>query len=66
MTGHAIRLFSFVFFFSFFLFMFVCLFVVVVVFQNCCATRPKRVYSKRKEFAPTGSKFFPFRCIFRT
>ena len=29
--------------------------------QNCFASLLKRVYSKRREFAPFGSKFFPFR-----
>ena len=30
-------------------------------FQNCFASLLKGIYSKRKEFAPHGSKFFPFR-----
>ena len=29
--------------------------------QNCSLPFWKDVYSKRKEFAPQGSKFFPFR-----
>ena len=29
--------------------------------QNCFASLLKEVYYKRKEFAPTGSKFFPFK-----
>ena len=28
--------------------------------QNCFVSHLKGVYSKRKEFAPMGSKFFPF------
>ena len=31
------------------------------LFKHCFASLLKGVHSKRKEFAPLGSKFFPFR-----
>ena len=34
---------------------------VITLSQNCLSSLRNRVYSKRKEFAPHGSKFFPFR-----
>ena len=33
----------------------------ITLSKMVCVTFFKRVYSKRKEFAPNGSKFFPFR-----